>query len=94
MNVIVYRSLKKNNCYLYVPSGHAVDSLPDHLLALVGNLEKALEFDLHPKRRTALGNAVEILADLERQGFHLQLSDPEKFLAGMSAADSATDKNL
>jgi uncharacterized protein YcgL (UPF0745 family) len=76
MNVFVYRSGKKNTWYLYVPGEGNFEQVPEQLLATLGPLEMALQFDLHPERKLARDNAAQVIADLEEKGYHLQIGDP------------------
>lgn len=79
MKVSVYRSERKNGYYLYVGSEEALKEVPEALLTRLGKLELALELDLQPDRRLASENAVTVLENIERQGYHLQISDPLAF---------------
>lgn len=79
MKVFVYKSARKNDWYLYLPeqaSAATLDKLPRQLREALGDLNFALEFDLHPERPLARNNAVQVLQDLHENGFHIQVNDP------------------
>lgn len=79
MKVWVYRSERRNGYYLYVGSEDALNDVPEALLSRLGKLELALELELKPDRRLASENAATVLKNIERQGYHLQISDPLAF---------------
>jgi len=73
MECDVYKSLKKENYYLYVEAGEGLERVPDALLNQFGEVEKALTFELTPDRKLAREDAGQVLSNLESQGYHLQL---------------------
>ena len=76
----VYRSSKKENLYLYVKAGEDPAKVPGELLAQFGEPELALSFTLHAERSLAREDPLRVMANLESQGFHLQLPPAdEKF---------------
>lgn len=76
MSVFVYRSSNKNNWYLFIRERDVFDNVPQPLLKLLGKLEIALEFDLHPQRKLARGNTDQVIEDLTEKGYHVQIGDP------------------
>ena len=77
MRCYVYRSRRRADTYVYLPRRDDFTGVPDGLLSALGRLDFALEFDLTPQRRLAREDAAIVLANLDRQGFHLQLPPPE-----------------
>ncbi len=73
MECDVYKSVKKENYYLYVESGEGLDRVPEALLKQFGEVEKALTFELTPDRRLAREDAEQVISNLQSQGYHLQL---------------------
>lgn len=73
MKCLVYRSTRKADTYLFLDRQAEDAELPQDLRALVGPLEFALELELAPERRLARTDGATVLADIDRQGFHLQL---------------------
>ena len=73
MECEVYKSVKKENYYLYVEAGEGLDRVPEALLKQFGEVEKALTFELTPDRRLAREDAEQVISNLQSQGYHLQL---------------------
>jgi len=78
MRCYVYRSSRRADTYVYLPRQDDFSKLPEGLLRMLGRLEFALEFDLAPERRLAREDSATVRANLESQGFHLQLPPPEE----------------
>jgi uncharacterized protein YcgL (UPF0745 family) len=80
MECYVYRSSRRPETYVYLPRRDDFAALPDGLLRALGRLEFALEFVLTPQRQLARVDPATVLANLEAQGFHIQLppSDESK----------------
>jgi len=73
----VYKSLRKQDMYLYVTDEQVLERLPDGLTRLLGKLERVMDLDLHPGRRLARGDVMAVMRSLRVQGFHLQLPPVE-----------------
>jgi len=73
MECDVYKSIKKDNYYVYVPAGEGLEQVPSALLAKLAGTELVMSITLTPERKLAKEDAVLVLANLERQGYHLQL---------------------
>jgi uncharacterized protein YcgL (UPF0745 family) len=74
---VVYKSLRKQDTYLYVPAEDAFSAVPEALRAALGRLEEVMRLELTPQTRLARDNARQIIDDLRNQGFHLQVQQPE-----------------
>lgn len=79
MHCLVYRSSRYPDMYLYLAAAPEDVELPQAVLERVGRLEFALAFELTPERRLARADAARVLADIEGQGFYLQLP-PSHFI--------------
>ena len=73
MHCLVYRSSRYPDMYLYLAEPPEDIELPPAVRERVGRLEFALAFELTPERRLARADAARVLADIEGQGFYLQL---------------------
>lgn len=73
MQVFVYRSSKKEGLYIYLRDKKDLDTLPAPVLHQLGDPEFALEFQLSPGRKLGSEDPEEVIANLEGQGFHLQM---------------------
>ena len=75
MQCFVYKSSDKVDHFLYLPSdlAESKESLPDALLSMLGELEMVIEFDLLPDRKMPNADAVNVIEQLQDQGFYLQM---------------------
>jgi uncharacterized protein YcgL (UPF0745 family) len=73
MHTWVYKGLRKENTYLYVSTKDCFDMVPDALLTLLGKLVLVLDFNLTGERRLAQVDAKEVMRQLDRDGYYLQL---------------------
>lgn len=73
----IYKSLRKNGMYLYVDKRDALSRVPEGLLAAFGTPQLAFELVLTPERQLAREDIGKVLANLETQGYHLQMPPAE-----------------
>lgn len=73
----IYRSLKKNEMYLYVLKSDALERVPVELLTAFGKPQHAFDLVLTPERALAREDIHTVLANLEKQGYHLQMPPAE-----------------
>ncbi len=76
VEVSVYRSSKKNQTYVYLPSDQEYESLPEAFVEQFGDAALFLTFELHESKKLAQVDARTVLAALHNQGFFLQLPPP------------------
>lgn len=69
----IYKSLKKDEMYLYVREQDYAALVPEALLKAIGRLEKVMELDLHPDRPLAREDVKQVIGQLREQGYHLQM---------------------
>jgi hypothetical protein len=74
---IVYRSERRPGTYIYVADAEALTRLPPELTRVLGTLQEALRFDLHPQRKLAREDAVRVIANLQTMGYHVQFPPAE-----------------
>ncbi|GIZ12081.1 YcgL domain-containing protein [Pseudomonas sp. NCCP-436] len=73
----IYKSPRKNEMYLYVLKAEALSRVPEGLLALFGPPVHAFDLVLTPERKLAREDIGQVLENLEKQGYHLQMPPPE-----------------
>lgn len=73
MRCAIYRSSKKQDTYLYLAARDDFSRVPETLLKLLGEPVHVMDLDLHPERRLAREDVVEVLHNLREQGWHLQI---------------------
>jgi uncharacterized protein YcgL (UPF0745 family) len=69
----VFRSAQKEEMYLYVDKSRGVEDVPDALLAQFGELAPVMTLLLTPERKLARAEAAVVLANIQDQGFYLQM---------------------
>lgn len=74
----VYKSLRKQQTFLFVLQEDDFSSVPEPLLKALGEVKKVIDLELTPERTVARDNARSIMDDLLEKGFHLQLPPTEK----------------
>jgi uncharacterized protein YcgL (UPF0745 family) len=73
----IYRSPRKNEMYLYVLKSDALERVPVELLSAFGKPQHAFDLVLTPERVLAREDIHTVLANLEKQGYHLQMPPAE-----------------
>lgn len=69
----VYKSLKKQEMYLYLDRSSELTSLPEALLKLFGSAQHVMDMILTPEKTLARADAKTVLKDIEEKGFYLQM---------------------
>ncbi len=92
----VYKSLKKDESYLFIPTTTPLSDLPEELLNVLGQTEKVMTLNLTPEKKMARGTAAAIMKSIEEQGFHLQMQEnilaDKNYLA--TSNERFLDKNM
>ena len=73
----IYRSPKKNEMYLYVLKSDVLKRVPPELLVAFGTPYHAFDLVLSPERALAREDIHQVLANLDKQGYHLQMPPAE-----------------
>ena len=71
----IYRSDRKADTYLYLLHKDDFSKVPPELLKVFGEPEFSFQFELSPDRSLAKEDPAEVYANLQQQGYHLQLQD-------------------
>ncbi len=74
----IYKSPKKDELYLFLCKKDDFESLPEGLMKSFGQPQYVMELELNPERPLARSDVNEVIANLDSQGFHLQMppADP------------------
>jgi uncharacterized protein len=86
INCCIYRSLRKDEMYLYVPIEGDFNKVPEVLLKKFGVPEKVMELNLDSNRTLAREDVETVIRNLVDQGFHLQM--PPKMTVDLYTGDS------
>lgn len=73
MHAHIYKSQRRPDTYVYLRERDGFQHLPDSLRERLGELVWVLELDITPDRRLARENSQQVIANLDRHGYHLQL---------------------
>ena len=76
----VYKSLRKEETYLYVSLKDDLSEVPVTLLDTFGTPKLVTKLLLTPERKLALVTADKVIASIEEKGFYLQLPPPKENL--------------
>jgi len=70
---VVYKSLRQFDYFLFVDKEDGLTRVPDTLITLLGELKEVTELELYPARKLAQADAREVLAQIEAEGYFLQM---------------------
>ncbi|MGY2292670.1 YcgL domain-containing protein [Pseudomonas sp. SDO528_S397] len=73
----IYRSPKRAGMYLYVLKSDALERVPEGLVAVFGKPQHAFDLVLTPERKLSQEDITQVLANLDKQGYHLQMPPAE-----------------
>jgi len=73
MNCAIYKGIKKEGSYLYIENEDDFDSVPEALLSMLGELEFVITIELALQKKLAQADAVEVLKQIEANGYYLQV---------------------
>ncbi len=73
MQCYIYKSLKKDELYLYVSRKDDFSSVPEELYKSMGTLVFVMELELTPDRKLARENIDKVMASLDERGFFVQM---------------------
>lgn len=69
----IYKSLKKEELYLYLTIKDDFSRVPEELIRHFGKLSFVMELELTPERPLARENVTKVMGDLESRGFFIQM---------------------
>lgn len=73
MQCFIYKSLKKDELYLYLDKRDDFSSVPEPLLQSFGRLVFVMELELTPQLKLAKEDAGKVIACLQTKGFFVQM---------------------
>jgi uncharacterized protein YcgL (UPF0745 family) len=71
--VQIYKGSRKPEAYLYVDKARGLADVPETLLAQFGDTSPVMAVLLDEQRKLARASAVDVLAQIEAQGYYLQM---------------------
>ncbi|MDO8844984.1 YcgL domain-containing protein [Methylicorpusculum sp.] len=79
MRCFIYKSLKKDQLYLYLTQKDDFSTLPEALFQSVSPMQFVMELELTPERKLARENPEKVIENLNNKGFFIQM--PPSLLA-------------
>jgi len=73
MLCFIYKSLKKEELYLYLDKKDDFSALPENLFNSFGPLQFVMELQLSLERKLAREDVSKVMAGLENKGFYVQM---------------------
>lgn len=73
MHCFIYKSLKKDQLYLYLTQKDDFSNVPEALYQSVSPIQFVMELDLTPERKLARENPEKVIENLTNKGFFIQM---------------------
>ena len=73
MQCFIYKSLKKDELYLYLQTKDDFSSIPEPLLKSFGRIEFVMALEITPERKLAREDGAIVKASLQEKGFFVQM---------------------
>lgn len=73
MRCFIYKSLKKQDVYLFLRNQDDFFCLPEALKASLGRMEFVFSLEITPERKLASADPVSVIHNLNERGYFLQL---------------------
>jgi len=92
MQCQIYKSLKRQDTYVYLKGDDPAEILSAQLQQLLGRLEWVMALDLSQRKKLANADIDSVIAALKSQSFYLQI--PDNFAATLRADRSDLNNTL
>ena len=76
MQCFIYKSLKKDELYLYLDKRDDFSAVPEALLQNFGRLVFVMELELSPQRKLAREDVDKVIDNIQSKGFFMQMPPP------------------
>jgi uncharacterized protein YcgL (UPF0745 family) len=73
MQCFIYKSLKKEELYLYLRKKDDFSEIPEPLYNSLGQIEFVMELEITPERKLAREDVNKVLSSLQDKGFFVQM---------------------
>lgn len=73
MQSYIYKSLKKDELYLYLQKKDDFSVIPEPLFNSFGKIEFVMELEITPERKLAREDVTKVINSLQQKGFFVQL---------------------
>lgn len=85
MRCFIYKSQRKSDTYVFLRERDGTSALPQPIVEALGSLAFVMELELSPERKLARVSAADVMDNLARRGFHLQMPPADLDLPTESA---------
>ncbi|MBI6547312.1 YcgL domain-containing protein [Xenorhabdus lircayensis] len=92
MICVIYRSLKRDQTYLYVEKRGDFSRVPEELLKTFGEPQYSMMISLSERKKLANADIEKVKAALSEQGFYLQVPPPVESLINEHLASNKPTK--
>lgn len=90
----VYKSLKKDETYIFIPTSESLSDLPEELIKVLGQAELVMTLKLTTGKKLARCNATEVMQSIDKKGFYLQLPLKPHLVAVPSYKEKLSEKDI
>jgi uncharacterized protein YcgL (UPF0745 family) len=73
MECKIYKGKRKHDHYLFTEAGQALDSIPESILQIFGDLERVMTIDITSETVLAQSDPEEVIRMIEANGFFIQI---------------------
>lgn len=73
MDCHIYKSSKKDGCYVFVQDPDMLENLPADVSRILGSLEFVMDIVLNKDTRFAISDPATIISAIVKHGFYIQL---------------------
>ncbi|WP_237387575.1 YcgL domain-containing protein [Xenorhabdus sp. Sc-CR9] len=92
MICVIYRSLKRDQTYLYITKKDDFSRVPEELLKTFGQPQYSMMISLSDRKKLANADIEKVKAALSEQGFYLQVPPPVESLINEHLASNKPTK--
>ncbi|SFU68341.1 YcgL domain-containing protein [Xenorhabdus koppenhoeferi] len=92
MICVIYRSLKRDQTYLYIAKKDDFSRVPEELLKTFGQPQYSMMISLSDRKKLANADIEKVKAALVEQGFYLQVPPPVENLINEHLASNKPTK--
>ncbi|MDC9580787.1 YcgL domain-containing protein [Xenorhabdus sp. PR6a] len=95
MICVIYRSLKRDQTYLYIERRDDFSRVPEDLLKTFGKPQYSMMISLSERKKLANADIEKVKSALCEQGFYLQVPPPvESLLSKHLASDNSSKQSI
>ncbi|MBL4794488.1 MAG: YcgL domain-containing protein [Pseudomonadales bacterium] len=90
----IYKSIKRDGMYLYVPKSSGTKGIPPALLEMFGKPKHVMDMILKEGKTLSRAEMTKVISELKTKGYYLQMPPPQEDLLKEHLANQTAKKNL